>query len=669
MYHARAPPHIFTEFTVPSSPKSVVLLLLLLCACRGDQGPVTTADPVEESALAQVVEALEPVAEPPAEAVTTSAATPPEAAIIEAAVDLAWAAELTPGALNALIDVAALRAWAASIPSVTDADERVANLLAEAISDQAKRTLDLPGSPIVHLEPGATMLGISIGAAGFSVVSDRPMSAPDARAQALGERYRLSFGAQMETGESAPVDLDGEAFFVAWAPDFSGLPGGLSGSLDFLEGAGVEGFAIGVRPDGSVRASLSTEDPSSVGLAFGRGQAFASQAAGQLNQSARPEFQPFVTYFNRAVQSLFAILTIEQEPGIARLVVGAPRCGGAFRNLLAVAVLTTLADAAAADDRTAPREFVPMTGHFAEDCSGTIPGPPAGIPESLLAVGSADAGQQSFVIAVDLAGALREGLPTGFGLFPFALDAEMLVSVFGGRPLGMTGLDDVDAHWVFASERTAGSGAPAHRTVLFPSGMRSFLPPDSSIDTMRPIPMVEHVAFASPAIGLRERVGGDVAPHWSAGHARLPANAVAAAFLGAGLVQPWGDRLESSDAARTWLHQADGALVYLTPDGAGASLYGLTAPPSSDEVRELLPTLLAQISYNDRVPERADERAATVQLALEQMTIKTSPSSIDLLLEGDASLAIAAILRVSVPMIGNTTTRTVGLPQQLQLPR
>ncbi|MFT6397781.1 MAG: hypothetical protein ACJAYU_002536 [Bradymonadia bacterium] len=568
------------------------------------------------------------------------------------------------------MDVAALRSWAGSIPSVTDADERVANLLAEAISNQVKRTLDLPGSPIVIVEPGATVLGFSIGQSGFSVISDQPLSAPDGRAQTIGDRYRLSFGTHMATGAVAPADLPSDAFFAAWAPGFSGLPSGLAGSLDFLEGVGVEGFALGIRPDGSLRASLSTEDPAAVGLAFGRGQAFASQAAGQLNQTARPEFQPFVTYLNRSVQALFAILAIEEEPGVARLVVEAPRCGGAFRNLLAVAALTTLADAAAADDRTAAREFVPMTGQFADGCDVEIPGPAASIPESLLAVGSPNAGEQSFVIAVDLAGALREGLPTGFGLFPFALDAEMLASAFGGRPLGMSGLDDADAHWVFASERTAGSGAPAHRTVLFPAGMRSFLPPDSSIDTMRPVPMVEHVAFASPAVDLRERVGGEVAPHWRGGHARLPEGAFAAAFLGAGLVQPWGDRLGHDDPARAWLHSADGAIVWLAPGTAGVSLYGVSQPPSAAELREMLPGLLAQISHNDRAPERAEERADAVRLALDQLTVSTSEASIDLQLDGgDVSLVIAAIIRIGLPMIGSTTTRTVGLPQAFQLPR
>lgn len=654
---------------MPSPPKSVALLLLFLSACRGDQDAPAAPEAPEGSAAPAVVEALQQVVDPSTEPQTVSEATVADSVTVVATTPVAWASELSPGALNVLVDVTALREWASSIPSVTDPNERVANLIAEAISDQAKRTLDLPGIPLVSVEPGATVLAVSIGTNGFSVVSDRPMAAVDGRAQLTGDRHRLSFGTELTTGGVAPAELPLDAFFAAWAPDVSHLPGSLASSLDFLGDVGVTGFAVGIRPDGSLQASLSTEDPSAVGLAFGRGQAFASQAAGQLNQAARPEYQPFVTYLNRAVQSLFAILAIEEEPGVARLVVEPPRCGGAFRNLLAVATLVTLTDAAAADARTASREFVPMTGHFSDDCDATISGPLASIPERLLAVGSPDAGEQSFVIAIDLAGALREGLPTGFGLFPFALDVEMLTSAFAGRPLGMNGLEDPDAQWVFASERTAGSGAPAHRTVLFPSGMRSFLPPDSSIDTMRPVPMVEHVAFASPAIALRERVGGVVAPHWRGGHARLPEGAYAAAFLGAGLVQPWGDRLPHADPARAWLHSADGALVWLAPGTAGISLYGVTHPPSSEEFRESVPALLAQISHNDRVPERAAERESAARLALEQLTISTSDSSIDLRLEGDVSLVVAAIVRIGLPMIGDTTSRTVGLPQAFQLPR
>ena len=655
MYHAPRSSHIFVELSLPAPPHIVWIFALVLLACRGGEAP--------ESPAADLTTALEQIA-----VETSSEAAPVEVSAVVAVTPVRLAPELDPSAANVLLDVAALRTWADALPSNTESADRVASLVEEAISSQAKRVLAVGGRPEVTVDPLATMVAFSIAADGLVVISDAPLAAPEGRHSRTPEGdFRLAFGAERALGAAVPVELPRDAFFTFWAPSPSAVPAPVGSSVDFLEPAGVRQLGLGVRGDGSILVRLEGEDPRAVSLALGRGQAFASQAVGQFNQTAPPEFQPWVTYANRVIQSLFAQIALAADETGTTLRVEAPMCGGAFRNLLSLAILTTLADAASEDTYTTPREFVAMTGHIGATCDVEIQGTPAGIPAELLRVGGTDASLRSAVIVMDFGTVMRRGLPRGFGLLPFALEPSMLESVFGGRPFGMDGLDDPTSHFVFSTERTAGSGAPAHRVILFPPGMRSFLPPDSGIDTMRPVPMAPHVAFASPSVDLRERLEGEIASHWSEAHEALPDGAYVAAFLGAGMVQPWADRLERDDPARSWVSEASGGLVWLDEEGAGAMLYGVSEPPDADAVRAAVPELLGQISRGDN--SRVSEREDAVRLALEQISIQTRPGTIELRLDGSTTAVVAAVLRIGLPMIGGESGRSVGLPQAFQLPR
>ena len=660
MYHAPDRLTSFAELRLHNLSRLFWTLSIVLCACRGGEEEL----PPSES-TASTAEALELMA---VESSSTPAAT--AAPSVVAVTPSQLASELDPTAANILLDVAALRLWADGLPAASESGDRVAELVAEAIASQAKRVLRLGGRPEVEVDALATIVAFSVRADGLVVVSDAPLAAPDGRlSRTSNGDFRLAFGAELTGGAVVPDRLPSDAFFTFWAPSPSVVPAPVTSSLDFLVPAGVWGLALGIRGDGSLVARLESDRPDAVSLALGRGQAFASQMVGQLNLSAPPEMQPWVTYANRVVQSLFSVVVLDVDDSGTTLTVAAPMCGGVFGNLLSMAVLITLADAASEDARTAPREFVAMSGHLADGCDAQIAGPAPILPAGLLSVGTPDASARSVVAIVDLAAALRRGLPRGFGLLPFAMDTTMLSSVFSGRPMGLDGLDDPSGHIVLSSERTAGSGAPAHRAILFPPGMRTFLPPESGIDTMRPVPMAPHVAFASPAVSLRERLSGEPAAHWMTGHAAVPSGAYAAAFLGGGMVQPWADRLDRSDPARSWVSAAAGGLLWLDDDGAGALLYGVPEPPSADEVRASLPGLLGQITLGRDSESRTDEREEAVRRALEQISIRTTSSTVEIRVSGSTMGVVAAALRIGIPMVGGQSGRTVGLPQAFQIPR
>lgn len=659
MYHAPRMTH--TIGPIGALRLSLLCLVWLVVSCRSgideevEPEPEATAIVLEELALED----------------STSEATAPPAAplVLEARTPVELAAELDPTAANLLVDLQSLRQWAATIPGVSSAEDRVADMVAEAVSSQAKRILGLGGTPDVAVDPTARAIGISIGSDGLAVVSDGSVSARDGRStRTAAGLYRLEFGRGVQLGSAFPSTLPTDSFFAAWGPAVDAFPPTLAESLDFLTEAGGGALGIGVRGDGSIAVSIAGE-LDQLSNALGRGQAFASQMVGQLNSLAAPEFQPLVGYANRVVQSLFSQISLAPAPDGVVVSVAPPRCGGPMRGLLAAAVLITLADAAAEDERTAPRPFVAMDGFVSDGCGGTIEGPAGSIPADLLRIGSPVPGSQSMVVVIDLAAVLRRGLPRGFGLLPFELDATMLESAFSGRPIGLRGIGDEDGHVVYASERTAGSGAPVHRALLLPPGMRTFLPPDSGIDTLRPVPLVEHVAYVSPAILARERLGEEPAAHWVDLHQLLPAGSYAAALLGPGLVRPWSDWLGGDDPAHAWVSDADGAVIWVGPTGFGARLHGVTNPPTAERVREHFPTLLGRIHRGEDADARLDQRANAVAAALAQISVRTTADGIELTFDGELTPVLAAVIRVGLPMLVGRDARRVGIPGAFQLPR
>ena len=640
-------------------------LLVLAIGCRPRGPDEARSDTIEQAASTEAV--LDEIGQ--TAQVSESTAEPAEQLVLRSRTPAELAPHLDPAAANLLVDLAALRGWAGSIPGVSSPEQRVASLVSEALATEVKRILEIGGTPEVTIESDATTLGISFGEAGLVVVSDGVLSGEGGRVtQTADGHHRLEFGAPATGGAALPVALPSDAFFTAWAPRADAFPAAAAGSLDFLSRVGAEGIGVGVRGDGGMIASVDG-DLDAISAALGRGQAFASQMVGQLNGSAAPEIQPWVTYANRVIQSLFAQISLMPREGGVVLRVEPPRCGGPMRGVWAAALLITLADAAAEDARTAPRPFITMDGFLADSCDVVLEGPVGGVPTSTLRIASDAPGAQSLVAVLDLAALMRRGLPRGFGLLPFALQPEMLESVFAGRPLGLRGIDDSQAHIIFASERTAGSGAPVHRAILLPSGMRTFLPPDSGIDTMRPVPMVEHVAFVNPSIPARDRLGSEPGAHWLALHESLPEGAYGAILLGPGLVRPWSDWLGLDDPAFSWVSEASGAVLWLSPDGIGARLVGVAEAPEAVAVREHLPTLLGRIHRGVDSDARAAEREDAIAMAVQQLTVRTTDDAIELTLVGDATAVIGAIVRVGLPLITGRDGRRVGIPGAFRLPR
>ncbi|MCB9506523.1 MAG: hypothetical protein H6700_08480 [Myxococcales bacterium] len=644
----------------------VAIVAGLLAGCnRHAPTPESTQEPavVDGSSPEAVAEVAPAVPVPP---------TPPP---IPAARPDALAAPLGDAAVTVLVDAAALRAWTARAGWDASSGAAVDTWLASAVADAAPLTAsaqDGARDPIrFSASPARVAIGLTEGVSS-TLVADAPIVAPIGVVDDAGDglqRLRLA-PPTPDDGSGAAAVADGpteanatllaalpaDAMVTVLVPSLERAPATARDAISAIAEAGATGFGVALRPDGSMVGAIAAADEAAVRRALGRGQAFVSMALGQLRGDASPELGGWVTYLNRATQALFARVSVEAEPWGVALTIPPPTCGGPMRNLTAAALVFGAAEWASRDPAARPAEYVAMDAQLAEGCPA-MPGPPATLPGRYARLADAPSDVRSTLIVVDLAATLRAGLPTGFGLLPFALDPAAIDSMFGARPMGWSGLDATDAHLAVAMERLDGSTAPPRMGALMPAATAALFG-EGSIDRMTPTaPVGVEAGFATPGFDLAARMSAE-------GSDVLPAadGAVAAVWLGPAFLTHWALRTPSEASLRPVLERATGLVIALLPSGrVRATLVGAGLDGALEAKLALTDGAVALASSsgsgNPVTPAQIGERVAALSRALDALDINTRDG--DLVVEGPLTSApvLAALIRIGLPSLAGLSGR------------
>lgn len=567
-------------------------------------------------------------------------------------------AALPAGEVLVAVDIRALAAWASF--GVGDGAEN-ARSAADAIVDSVVDRLLYEGS--IDLGQGATAVAITWSENGAAMAFDAPPENVVGLDVVQGDSvWTVSLGRALD-GTQPALEVAADAVVTARVGDRAALPDGIRESLDFLDPFEVGTIEFAVRADGSAEARLAVSDGEAVGSALGRGQAFVSQALGQYRSETRPELQGWVTYANRATQGLFARVSVESADGATWLRVPPPTCGSPLRNLGAIAFALTAADVAANDPRTPSIPYVEMEGAFAEGCGG-VDGPAPTIPARFASFGAESGDLRGMLLVVDLPAVLRAGLPTAFGLLPFALDAATIEGAFGARPMGLNGLDDDSGHLVYARERTESVGSPATEGLVLPGGMTGLVGEEEPLASMNPFFAPHMVGWATGRFVPVVRGAREPSQPWTRALEIVPDGAMAAAVVNSPIVRGWAEQMDPQDPMTSVLLGADAVVVTVGEGGIELAVLGVPTGLDPASVRTALPDALAAISRASNSGPRTAERRAIAAAAIDRMDIAVADDILRIRPRGGAMPMLAAAIRIGLPMLATTSGRGgIGIPQ------
>ncbi len=559
-----------------------------------------------------------------------------------------------------LVDVAALQEWASRGIRGEDSAERVAGLLSELAVNRFE-AIDPATQATLAVAPGARRMALAWDGEWARAVVD--VASPGATAAESG-MFVADQGAPSASPLQVPEAMPLDALVTMGVRDRASLPEGLRTALDFLDPFEVRALWIGVRGDGSATVFVETDQSDAVVSALGRGQVWVSQVLGQLRGEARPELQGWVTYLNRASQAVFGWVQVSTGPGHVLIEVPAPACGGPQRSLFALAFVATVADFAAEDPAVRAMPYVAMEGAIADGCA-PVPGPAASLPISFAGLG-ARSDELGGLAVVDLGAALRAGLPTGFGVLPFALSGSTIDSVFGMRPMGMNGLDDGAAQVAWSGSVDPRS-ARTRQGVVIPSGMHVLAPEGVSLLRMLPYQNAAAVGWATSGFDLAADMASPPAPVWETGLQRAADGAFAALVINGATLRAWSTKVPATSSANRLLSEADGAVISLVSGGFSVTLFGVEPNASPELLRDEIAEAISLISRDVTNSQYANQRLIASQEAMSQFEVRTGSDSVTLTLQGAGLPVVAAAIRVAVPMLANTSRQGAILPPANQV--
>jgi hypothetical protein len=381
----------------------------------------------------------------------------------------------------ALLDVAALRrVVGASVAELSDEDIAIA----AAITALRRAVGDPPALQMVAWER-VQAVAISSSPSGLVVaVAASAVDGAPAPGEFAGEGGRrigrvgdvavvgdagaveqaLAGGLGGATGWAGWAQLAPDAAITWFAADVARMSPTIRPDLAFVEDGAAIGVSVGV--DGEVRAVFDAADGQRTLIALGRGQAFANAAMGALRSEAHPSVEGWVAWLNAIERAVWSRLSVRSEGSQVVITFAGATCGGPLANIAALGVLSALVRAGAVDGAAPDIAFAPVQGAVADGCE-PLGAPTARLPRSLAQIGDPNPENPGALALFDQASILRRGLPTAFGLLPFALSRDALVQAFGDGPFGF---DD------FATEEGSGawhvgfgeSGRLRHALVLHP---------------------------------------------------------------------------------------------------------------------------------------------------------------------------------------------------------
>lgn len=620
---------------------TTALAAATLAACQRTPAPAEPTEPAAPTAAPadDSAETGNPIPTPPqpaAEPVPLEPAERPDA----------LAQLLPPGDVVALVDVDALRAFAAA-NGLPDGDDRASALLSERSN---ALFADRDAALALSLAPETSAWAASWSASHASVVTDAPVGAPADRPD---DAYRVTAGTPPESAFPLPDTLPTDALLTLGVRSLDALPEGLRTGLDFLAPLEPTAIWLAVRVDGSAVLLVDTADTDGFLATLGRGQVWLSHVLGQARGEASPVLQGWIGYANRVSQALFAFLSVTAADGRVTVEVPAPSCGGPLRSVGALAAVLTIADLAAADSAVRSVPFVPMEGAIADTC-GPLPGPPSSIPTALGELGGSGDTPSALLVA-DLGASLRATLPTGFGLLPFALSPSTIDEAFGARPMGLSGLDAADAHVAYSVTLSA---SPSQALVV-PSALLAAAG-DAPLGDMQVSRTIAGVGWATPDATLASRFTTASPAFWSERLADR-AEAYAALVLSPGVIRGWATLLPADARLRPVLMDSRGAIVSIAADGVTVHLAGPN-PLNAPEAAAALADALAYTTRSNVNSELASGRMDAARAAVEAVDVTADERGITATVRDGILPLVAATLRVGTPLLVRSDVNPIQFP-------
>ena len=297
-----------------------------------------------------------------------------------------------------------------------------------------------------------------------------------------GDVYGVVRGEVLIFGDRTALDLLGGDVFdasSAW-PESQGLldadavvgahffdgeaVGELLSRVD-VETADVQRVAFTIGLSGGFSVVADMEDDTWLRSALGQAQTAVGGSLGQLRPMAPPIAQGWLNYLELMERAAWSQVSLSRSGTTTAFRIAPPSCGTPVGSLLLAAGFTAAATNAPGADPTAT--YTAIDQRVAEGCA-VIEGPDASLPRARLGMAEGE----GVLAMLDLGAVLRQGLPTFFGLLPFAMHPEDVATAFGDTPMGMASWDDANGDITVWFP----SGGGGEFTTVLPDGLNGMLP-------------------------------------------------------------------------------------------------------------------------------------------------------------------------------------------------
>lgn len=285
---------------------------------------------------------------------------------------------------------------------------------------------------------------------------------------AFGDRAALDLlgGDVLDAGSVWPDSeglLDEDAVVGAYFYDNEGVTE-LLGRAE-IEGADVRRAAFTIGLSGGFSVIADMDDDAWLRSALGQAQTAVGGSLGQVRPMAPPIAQGWLNYLELMERAAWSQVSLSRTGTTTALRIAPPSCGTPVGSLLLAAGFTAAATNAPGADPTAT--YTAIDQRVAEGCA-VIEGPDASLPRARLGMAEGE----GVLAMLDLGAVLRQGLPTFFGLLPFAMHPEDVATAFGDTPMGMASWDDANGDITVWFP----SGGGGEFTTVLPDGLNGMLP-------------------------------------------------------------------------------------------------------------------------------------------------------------------------------------------------
>lgn len=459
-----------------------------------------------------------------------------------------------------------------------------------------------------------------------------------------------------QTWETVLGDASTAAVATLAVADWTAIPETWGGIPALLANAGPHSTVVNLLPTGEIELRSAATHPQAVSAAMGRARGFVGLAAAQLQREWAPEMAPLLTWLNRVAQASFAHVHLELTETSVLITLPPPACGTWLRNVPASLFVVGAVTAAANDDATPDMPWSQPEAPLSPACAnGELP--PAQLPVSLASLAEqVGPGEPAALVLFDLAGAMREGLPTAFGFLPSALNTDELVAAMGSAPFGLRGLNDADGQGAFWFRPLTQDTS----LVLHPGADRLW-PADQPLNGQTMVTLTSgRRAWTTDVPGTETRLRSAEPSDFVNLVSMLPDNSWLVLAATPALLQPLLDRAGDSELVRALEGSLVVSLSFTTAEGPSLSFRSPGDVVDDATLLAGMPGLLTSLALGGGVPmpgeaERAAEFVQWLQLFTQEMRIERRGSVIRMHWpEGGWVRASVLGLATGAPLLGGS---------------